>query len=91
MANNFFRGLFSILFISIGFYTMAQETAPISVKWIMGENGIKPNKYRGKYVFTNISDEELGSNWSFYYNQFPRTMKINDDAPLSLMTVKKGY
>ena len=91
MANNFFRGLFSILFISIGFYTMAQETAPISVKWIMGENGIKPNKYSGKYVFTNRSDEELGSNWSFYYNQFPRTMKINDDAPLSLMTVKKGY
>ncbi|MBQ7941627.1 MAG: family 20 glycosylhydrolase [Muribaculaceae bacterium] len=69
----------------------AVAQAPISVKWIMGENGVQPNKYSGKYIFTNISDEELGNNWSFYYNQFPRTMKINEDAPLSLKTVKKGY
>ena len=69
----------------------AATQAPISVKWIMGENGVQPNKYSGKYVFTNISDEELGDNWSFYYNQFPRTMKIDENAPLSLKTVKKGY
>lgn len=89
MLTKLFKFLFTIALTTVGYNAVAQ--APISVKWIMGENGVEPNKYSGKYVFTNISDEELGSNWSFYYNQFPRTMKINENAPLSLKTVKKGY
>jgi hypothetical protein len=62
----------TLLFSALAFTTtssMAQ--APISVKWIIGKNGAKPNKYSAKYVFTNISDEELDNNWSFYFNQFP--------------------
>ena len=89
MLTKFFKSLLIAALTTAGTSAMAQ--APISVKWIMGENGVKPNKYSGKYVFTNISDEELGNNWSFYYNQFPRTMVINEDAPLSLNVVKKGY
>ena len=89
MLTKLFKFLFTIALTAVCSNAVAQ--APISVKWIMGENGVEPNKYSGKYVFTNISDEELGSNWSFYYNQFPRTMKINENAPLSLKTVKKGY
>ena len=89
MLTKLFKSLLIFSFFIVGLNVVAQ--APISVKWIMGENGVEPNKYSGKYVFTNISDEELGDNWSFYYNQFPRTMKINENAPLSLKTVKKGY
>ena len=91
MSNSILRSILSIGIITSGLLAIGQDKAPISVKWIMGENGIQPNKYSGKYVFTNISDEELGSDWAFYYNQFPRTMKINEDAPLSLKTVKRGY
>ena len=89
MLTKFIKSLLITALTTAGTSAVAQ--APISVKWIMGENGVQPNKYSGKYVFTNISDEELGSNWSFYYNQFPRTMVINEDAPLSLNVVKKGY
>ena len=74
---------------TVGTGAMAQ--APITVKWIVGENGAQPNKYSAKYVFTNVSDEELDNNWSFYFNQFPRTMILNEDAPLSVNVVKKGY
>ena len=82
----------TLLFSALAFTTtssMAQ--APISVKWIIGENGAKPNKYSAKYVFTNISDEELDNNWSFYFNQFPRTMTLAEGSPLSINTIKKSY
>ena len=82
----------TLLFSALAFTTtssMAQ--APISVKWIIGENGAKPNKYSAKYVFTNISDEELDNNWSFYFNQFPRTMTLAKGSPLSINTIKKSY
>lgn len=69
----------------------ASSQSPVSVKWVMGENGVQPNKYSAKYVFTNISDEELDGNWSFYFNQFPRTMKTGENSPLSIKVVKKGY
>lgn len=88
---NLNRILLGVTAIALSLSINAQEKAPITVKWIMGENGIQPNRYSGKYVFINTSDKELGANWAFYYNQFPRTMKINDDAPLSLHIVKKSY
>lgn len=84
--NRILSGAFAIA-IAMG----VNAQAPIAVKWIMGENGVEPNKYSGKYVFINTGDKELGADWAFYYNQFPRTMKINENAPLSLNTVKKGY
>lgn len=89
MLKKLFKG--AMIASAFAFSANAVAQAPITVKWIMGENGVQPNKYSGKYVFINTSGEELGSDWSFFYNQFPRTMKINDDAPLSLKTVKKGY
>lgn len=91
MLSKIFKTFLLTAFATTSVNVAAQSAAPISVKWIMGENGVAPNKYSGKYVFTNISDEELGNNWSFYYNQFPRTMKIDEKAPLSLKTVKRGY
>ena len=91
MTNNCIKIIIWTLFLSLGVSAMAQQKAPISVKWIMGENGVQPNKYSGKYVFTNTSDEELGADWAFYFNQFPRTMKIDENAPLTLNTVKKSY
>lgn len=87
------KTLFNSAMIAIAFACSANAVAqaPISVKWIVGENGVKPNKYSAKYVFTNVSDEELSGNWSFFFNQFPRTMTLNEGAPLSINVVKKGY
>lgn len=87
------KTLFNSAMIAIAFACSANAVAqaPISVKWIVGENGVKPNKYSAQYVFTNVSDEELSGNWSFFFNQFPRTMTLNEGAPLSINVVKKGY
>ena len=89
MLTKLFRTLLFSALTATAINAMAQ--APISVKWIVGENGIKPNKYSAKYVFTNISDEELDNNWSFYFNQFPRTMTLAEGSPLSVNTIKKSY
>ena len=87
------KKLFKVAMIAsvFAFSANAVAQAPISAKWIMGENGAQPGKYSAKYVFTNISGEELGNNWSFFFNQFPRAMKLSEGAPLSINTVKKGY
>lgn len=89
MLTKFFKTLLISALTTTAINATAQ--APISVKWIMGENGVQPNKYSAKYVITNISDEELDNDWSFYFNQFPRTMKLADGSPLSINIVKKGY
>ena len=89
MLKKLFKGAMIATAFACSVNAVAQ--APISVKWIVGENGAQPNKYSAQYVFTNISDEELDGNWSFFFNQFPRAMKLNEGAPLSINVVKKGY
>ena len=89
MITKFFKG--ALLASAVVCSATATAQAPIAVKWIMGENGVQPNKYSAQYVFINTSDEELGSNWSFFFNQFPRAMQLSEGAPLSINVVKKGY
>lgn len=89
MLKKLFKG--AIIATAFACSVNAVAQAPISVKWIVGENGAQPNKYSAKYIFTNVSDEELSGDWSFFFNQFPRAMKLNEGAPLSINVVKKGY
>lgn len=69
---------------------MAGE-APISVKWEMGENGVKPGYYSSRFVITNISDTTLGDGWGFYYNTFPRKVEIAPGCKAEVSTIVPNY
>ncbi len=69
---------------------MAGE-APISVKWEMGENGVKPGYYSSRFVITNISDTTLGDGWGFYYNTFPRTVELAHGCKAEISTIVPNY
>ena len=45
--------------------------APISVRWEMGENGVKPGYYSSRFVITNVSDSVLGDGWGILLQHFP--------------------
>lgn len=65
--------------------------APISVRWEMGENGVKPGYYSSRFVITNVSDSVLGDGWGFYYNTFPRTVELAPECKAEISTIVPNY
>jgi hexosaminidase len=69
----------------------AQETAPVSIVWEMGKNGIKPGCYDHTFYIKNTGKNELKSNWVIYYNQMPMTPQNNDTAQLIIEHISSTY
>lgn len=65
--------------------------SPITVKWEMGKNNAVPGYYSSKFIFKNVTDKTLGTNWQFYYNQFSRSIKLPQDCPVSIKEVSTTY
>ena len=67
--------LFAILSVLAGAGALAAETAPLSVKWINGANGVQPNRRAVTVVITNTSDATLGPDWAIGFNHFDNVME----------------
>ena len=70
---------------------MAAETAPVAVKWIMGENFASPRQYSSQFVVTNVTDSTLHGNWGLYYNIFPNEVTVEAGSPAAVEEIIPNY
>lgn len=70
---------------------MAAETAPVAVKWIMGENFATPRQYSSQFVVTNVTDSTLHGNWGLYYNIFPNEVTVEAGSPAAVKEIIPNY
>ncbi|MDD2798332.1 MAG: family 20 glycosylhydrolase [Bacteroidales bacterium] len=64
---------------------------PVSLKWEMGVNGIVKGYYSNRFVLTNNTEMPLAANWSLYFNQMPRTIKQDSQAPVLISKINADY
>jgi hexosaminidase len=68
-----------------------QNSAPVSIVWEMGKNGVKPNHYEHTFYIKNVGKTDLQNNWVIYYNQMPMVVVKNDSAQLVLEHISSTY
>jgi len=68
-----------------------QGTAPVSIVWEMGTNGIKPGHYDHTFYITNTGKTELKNNWVIYYNILPAVPQNSDTAQLIIEHISSTY
>ncbi|MDR2065370.1 MAG: carbohydate-binding domain-containing protein [Prevotellaceae bacterium] len=68
-----------------------QTSAPISITWEMGKNGVKPGYYEHSFHIKNTGKTELKDNWVIYYNQMPMKAQKNDSAKLIVENISSTY
>ena len=64
--------------------------APVSLDWELLETEMA-GTYNNMFVLKNVSDSDLGADWSIYFNMFPRTIITADDCPVVFSEVQTGY
>ena len=64
--------------------------APVSLDWELLETEMA-GTYNNMFVLKNVSDGDLGADWSIYFNMFPRTIITADDCPVVFSEVQTGY
>lgn len=64
---------------------------PISVRWNMGRCQATPNHYSSQLIIKNVSDSTLGTNWTFYFNQFSRKLTLPANCPVDIDMVSTTY
>lgn len=77
--------------VLIGANAIMADTAPVSMKWIMGENGARSNCYSVRVVLKNISDKNLDSNWTVGFNAFDRKIEAVGEAAVQLDKYPPNY
>ncbi|MDR1198041.1 MAG: carbohydate-binding domain-containing protein [Prevotellaceae bacterium] len=68
-----------------------KTSAPVSITWEMGKNGIAPGCYDNTFYIKNNGKTELNGNWVIYYNQMPMTPINADSAQLTLEWISSTY
>lgn len=66
-------------------------TAPVAVRWVMGQNGAEKGYYSSRFVIKNTSGHQLDANWQFFFNQFSRRVKLPDGCPVDVDEVSTTY
>ena len=80
--------LLTILFLTA--LTMSAQS-PIAVDWHMGQNNTAANNYSSRFVIKNISQQPLGSDWQFFFNQFSRSVTLPAGCPVDIEEVSTTY
>ena len=57
------------------------NVAPVSLDWELLETEMS-GTYNNLFVLKNVSDSDLGTGWSIYFNMFPRTIVTASDCPV---------
>lgn len=70
--------------------TMSAQS-PIAVDWHMGQNNTSTNNYSSRFVIKNISNQPLGDNWQFFFNQFSRQVTVAAGCPVDIEEVSTTY
>jgi len=81
MRNLLLLSLFSGLLLSS--CSEQKPTAPISIVWEMGRNGIAPGQFENFFHITNISNDTLHGNFVIYYTQMS-FFGVNHDPEAAL-------
>ncbi|MDR1552835.1 MAG: carbohydate-binding domain-containing protein [Prevotellaceae bacterium] len=68
-----------------------QTSAPVSITWEMGQNGVKPGYYEHSFRIKNTGKTELKNNWVIYYNQMPMVAQNTDSAQLILEHISSTF
>lgn len=79
--------LFSIV-LSSAAYSMTQADIPVRLEWKMGQNNFEGDAYSNSFVITNISHNQLDSDWEIYYNQITRKIISVDNPAVNIEEVK---
>ena len=66
------------------------NVAPVSLDWELLETEMS-GAYNNLFVLKNVSDSDLGTGWSIYFNMFPRTIVTASDCPVVFSEVQTGY
>lgn len=86
------RIIYILAFLSIAFSSttnaMIQSDIPVRIEWKMGQNNIEGNAYSNSFVITNISVNQLDSDWEIYYNQMTRKIISVDNPAVNIEEVK---
>lgn len=77
--------------MAAGILQAAATTAPVAVKWEMGENYTNPHRYSSRFVVTNVSDSTLGTGWGIYYNVFANDVATADGSPVAVSEIVPNY
>ncbi|MDD2961910.1 MAG: family 20 glycosylhydrolase [Muribaculaceae bacterium] len=76
----------------VGIMNVYAQQLPVEVTWTMGRNEAAKNMYSSSFTIKNISNAPLDANWDFYYNNFPRKMKIITENPqITISQFRPGY
>ena len=65
--------------------------SPIAVDWQMGQNNGEANNYSSRFVIKNVSNQPLGSDWQFFFNQFSRSVTLPAGCPVDIEEVSTTY
>jgi hexosaminidase len=67
------------------------ETAPLSIVWEMGKNGIEPGFYENTFYLVNQSKKPLPGGWTVYYCQMPAAVKPDANLPVVIEQISSTY
>ena len=82
--------LLTVLLCAMTALTLKAQ-APIAVDWHMGQNNTAANNYDSRFVIKNVSNQPLGSDWQFFFNQFSRSVTLPAGCPVDIEEVSTTY
>ena len=81
----------TLMMLVAGCALLAVAQSPVAVRWDMGTNNAEPGWYSSRLVVTNTSDKVLDRDWQLFFNQFSRTVRLPDGAPVDVEEVSTTY
>lgn len=66
-------------------------SAPLSLRWDMGCNGVDKDYYSNSFTLFNHTDSALKGDWAIYFNQLPRKIRQEENAPVKIEVVNADF
>ena len=71
--------------------TMNAQRSPLAARWEMGRNEAVKGHYSSRLILKNVAGAPLGSDWTFYFNQFSRAVTVPATCPVDVEEISTTY
>lgn len=68
-----------------------QTSAPVTLRWEMGQNGVEPGVYDSRFTLVNRSGKVLDANWVIYFSQNPAEVVHDSTAPVTVEQISATH
>ncbi len=75
----------------IGLALSAAAQTPLTARWEMGSNDTEKKQYTSRLILKNTSGATLTGDWTFYFNQFSRTVTTPAACPVDVKEISTTY